>query len=185
MSFNLCLVDGSRIEGTYKIDNKAKLCFVSIQDVADSKYANTSIWDEDDQSCHIRKACQPNASSFDKHRDEDTKKDNISMAMIVVDILCFVSATQSTSKRSDNVCPNKRSKLHDSVECHNEQASVYFKSPHQKATVHGDTERKHIAFSYRDDSKLSCDDLDRNSSDRANLTGCDFSSGICEKYPTN
>ena len=184
-SFNLCLDDGSRIEGTYKINVEAKLCLVSILDVADSKYQNTSIRDEDYQNCHTRKSCKPNASSlFDRHIDEDTEKNGISMARIVVDILRSISATHARSKISDNVCPNRRNILHDSVECPNEQTSDY-PCPHQKCTVTDDTEGKHNAFSGLDDSNLSCDDLDRNSFNRTNLTGCAHSSGICKKSATN
>ena len=143
---------------------------------------NTSIRNEDYQHCHIKKSSQSNASSsFDKRIDEDTKHDSISMARIVVDIICSVSAAQARSQFSDNVCPNQGNKLHDGVECPNEKTSDYF-----KCTIHDKAERKHIAFSDIDDSNLSsCNDQDMNSSDHTNLIGCTHSSGICKKSATN
>ena len=107
-SFKLCLDDGSRIEGTYKINIEAKLCMVSVHDIADKENIHKSKRNgEGIECCNNTPDSLDTTTNFDKSTDEDTGQSSISMARIVINILSAISVKRSESQKPSSAGYNQ------------------------------------------------------------------------------
>ena len=105
-SFKLSLDDGSCVEGTYKINIEAKLCVVSVHDIADIENVDKSKWNgEGIECCNTPDSCNF-TTHFDDSTDKDTGRRGISMARVVINILSAIAAKQSGSQKPGSACCN-------------------------------------------------------------------------------